>query len=115
LHNVITHVCVVSAVENAEDFSILHGVLKSLDLCLTETFSSSNTSLSFDGHLHHLKRWTQEMKKKSKWKFAKTFSTGRSIRKDSYKLPRYFRLIPLHGLPNEYTEQQVMLTFLTQW
>lgn len=96
--------CVVSVVENAEDFSILHEVLKSLDLCLTETFSSSNVLLSCDGHLHHLKRWTPEMKEKSKGKFAKTFSMGLSMRKDNCKLSGYFRLMPLHGLPNEYLD-----------
>lgn len=47
---------VVSATENAEDFSILHEVMKSLELCLTETLSSSNTLLAFNSHLHHLKK-----------------------------------------------------------
>lgn len=98
--------CVVSTVENAEDFHISHEVMKSLELYLLETFSSSNASLCFDGHLYHLERWAEEMKEKSKGKFAKTFSMRLSVRKDNCKPSGYFRLMPLYSLCDKHIEQQ---------
>lgn len=64
------------------------------DLCLFETLLSPKSSLSFDVHLHHLKRWIQEMKERTKGELASTFPTGISIRKDNCNPWGYFRLIP---------------------